>query len=359
MPAMYTVKDRDTLYGIANKLKVSPDVILKINPKFTSLKPGMVVNVPGTKGRSTIPKIPGVPNRPPGAYNVPAPAVKTRPPGAYNVPLPSQLPQVKPWGSGVYTVNARLPGYGRNDNKSNIDSIVLRINSASQGNGQFPVVVDRAISDAISKYYPSSTQPAGDAYMIANGYVRNPVTGSWVLTGTPMSGRNAYRPAGSTGGAPSPVAASAGYTVSQMQQKTYENYLKYSGLTSLPASGDIAGWRKYYEWENSVRWGGGIDSAFVGSTSAMGGLAQSGYNLKGMPFSKTPWRDRYKRKRHPELPPGPDNGGGEYIPPTDTPGGYTSPTKVNYINNYYVSPPRQNYSNNYVSYGVGLIHWRV
>jgi hypothetical protein len=312
MPTMYTVKDKDTLYGIANKLKVSPDVILKINPKFTSLKPGMVVSVPGTKGKSIIPKIPAVPKVTPGVPN--------RPPGAYNVPLPPPtITRLPASASGAYSgaLNRITGQFGQQEAFDNFEKIRI---------GQGPGIIDRYQTELMNRIKPGTT-----IWLVKVGYVLNPITGNYVN----MASRS------STGGMQTPEYAgvaptagnagtvgSGGYTMTAMQQKTYENYLKYSGLTSLPASGDAEGWRKYYQWKNAVTSGGGADESFVGSTSAMGGLSQSGYNVKGAAFSKTPWADKYKKKNS--------------TPPTST-----SPK------------PQQNYSNNYVNYGVGLIHWRV
>jgi LysM repeat protein len=305
----HTVKTGDTIYGIANTYGVIPDAILKINPKFTYLKPGMVVDVPGTRGKIKIPKINTIPKVSPGTvpapkYNLPQAQAGTASTGN-RIATPGQLAQVTqavPGTRGNIGYNGGITMYAKEKEMRDVLSTVSTPNR--------PILISSDLVKLIDRYYPATNGlPAnGVSLMAANGYTKNPITGNWVLTGTPMGATGVANPPTSSG-----IAGIAGTSAT-------------AGVTGTNTSGLSGNYLAYLGYGNQ---GGGIDSAFVGQTSAMGGLSQSGYNQKSVPFSKTPWADRYKGRT-------------DTTPPTST-----SPK------------PPTTYSNNYVSYGVGLIHWRV
>jgi hypothetical protein len=293
--AKYTVKTGDTIYGVAKNLGVMPDVLLNYNPGFTTLKPGMVLNysIPKVKPFKP-PPIKTVLNKTSNAYNTPT-SITPSLSQANRLVTPTQtaqLGQAVPGTRGNIGYNGGITMFTREKEMSDV--------FANIGAGNKPVIVDKNLIDLATRYNPGG---GITAYMLTNGYIKNPITGNYVLGG--------MQPAGpAKPGSPAP---------------TYN----WTGMTLLPTASTSPPASNYVVNPGYGTHGGGIDSAFVGKTSAMGGLSQSGYNQKGVPLSKTPWADRYKGRT-------------DTTPPTST-----SPK------------PPTTYSNNYVSYGVGLIHWRV
>lgn len=292
--ATYTVKSGDNPFKIANLFGVPTDVILNTNPGLKVFKPGVVIKIPSVK---------------------PAKKSTYGPPAPYGPPKPTLPPSLSQANRVTQSATAGV-------NRAAIPAIYQGAGTQRFATGPYGEETVRKAQEVFSQINPNQRPPmliseiyvntmkaiAGTQktidYMATTGYRQNPITGNWVY----LASAAPYKP----------VASAVGST----PQIQAANVASANMSSSTTPSG---GWRG--------NWAGGIDTGFVGSTSAMGGLAQAGPDqgqaLKG---ANSGWVTRAK-KRKKQI----NN------PPTST-------------------SPKQNtnYNNgNYMSYGTGLIHWRV
>lgn len=306
--AKYTVKQGDTIMSIAKTNNTFPDVLLNANPNFTALKPGMVLNLPVIKLKNT--SLSQANKIPPNPFKGTAPspttiANKTSNANVGQAPVPAALKNVPAtsFGAGTgsqFSYNAGILGYGKEYTLRDLNYIVQKINI---GNRPY------SVSDEVVKLLdqmnptPSGTSKAGLIYMTKNGYVKNPISGNWVLRGTPTSGYNAYTPPAT------PLAPTSSANEYKGPYGGYETFIR-SGY-STGTSGQ--------EGFVPIRSGSNAFGSSGGGWSYAGKEAQSS------------WKNKKSKKKT----------------TTTTTGGGTTNTNP------------QTYNSNYVSYGVGLIHWRV